>query len=245
MQLSETAAGQIAGPLTRALYPGLSEMQGDPARMRAAFLKGVEALGVFAMPAAFGLSFVAGDFTHVVLGEKWRAAAPAIALLAPVIGLQSLFFATQSYAVALGLTRLVFFRELIFFVLRMPVFIWAAVQHGLQGAVIAAAAMGLVHVGLNLALFARAGGGAFWAPLWSARRPIVAVAAMALWFLMLRPAAAPMETVSPVLRLGADIFCGGAIYAAALWAGWRAEGRPDGVEGRALSACAALTRRFF
>ena len=111
LHLSELAPGQVAAPVTRALYPGLSQMQSDPARMRAAFLKGVEALGVFAMPAAFGLAFVAEDFTAVVLGENWRAVGPVIALLAPVVGLQSLFFATQAYATALGLTRLVFFRE--------------------------------------------------------------------------------------------------------------------------------------
>lgn len=239
LHISEIAAGQVAGPVTRALYPGLSEMQGDAARMRAAFLRGVEALGAFAMPAAFGLAFVAQDFTSVVLGGKWGAAAPAIALLAPVIGLQSLFYATQAYAVALGLTRLVFFRELIFFAVRAPVFVWAAFRHGLDGAVLAAAAMGLVHVGLNLALFARAGGGAFWAPLWSARRPLAGVAAMALWFLMLRPHAEPIAALAPMFRLGADVVAGALIYAAALWALWAAEGFPDGVERRLV--CAART----
>ncbi len=243
LHLSELAAGQIAGPVTRALYPGLSEMQGEPARMRAAFLRGVEALGAFAMPAAFGLAFVADDFTAVVLGEKWAEAAPAIALLAPVVGLQSLFFATQAYAVALGLTRLVFFRELIFFLIRMPVFIWAAMAHGLQGAVLAAAGMGLFHVALNLALFARAGGGAFWAPLWSARRPIAAVAVMAVWFLILRPAALPMEGLAPAWRLGADVLCGAGVYVAALLALWRLEDRPDGVEARGLAVLKSMAGR--
>lgn len=237
MHLSELAPGQIAGPVTRALYPGLAEMHDDPARMRAAFLKGVEALGAFAMPAAFGLAFVAQDFTTVVLGEKWSAAAPVIALLAPVIGLQSLFFATQSYAVALGLTRLVFLRELVFFLLRMPVFVWAALHYGLDGAVIAAAAMGIGHVALNLALFARAGGGAFWAPLWSARRPLAAVAVMAVWFVWLKDLAAPMDAIAPVWRLVIDILSGAIIYAAAIFTLWRAEGAPDGVESRLLSVC--------
>ena len=124
-----------------------------------------EALAAFAMPAAFGLAFVAADFTHVILGQKWDAAIPAIRLLAPVIGLQSLFYASQAYAVALGLTRLVFFRELIFFFIRMPVFVWAALAHGLMGAVLAAAGTGLFHSVLNLALYARSSGGRFWEPL--------------------------------------------------------------------------------
>lgn len=243
-QISEMVAGQIAMPLTRAIFPGLAQMQGDADRMRRAFLRGVEALGAFAMPAAFGLAFVAGDFTHVVLGEKWSAAVPAIAYLAPVIGLQSLFFATQSYAVALGRTRLVFFRELIFFLIRTPVFVWAAIAHGLEGAIIAVAATGLFHVVLNLALYARASGAAFWEPLLAARRPLGAVAVMALWFVLLRPEIAGVDELDSLSRLGADVFSGAAIYAAMLYVFWRVEGRPGGVEENVKSALVSIWNRL-
>ena len=241
--LSELAAGQIASPMTRAIFPGLSEMQGDPARMRAAFLRGVEALGIFAMPAAFGLAFVAADFTHVVLGEKWAAAAPVIALLAPVIGLQSLCFATQAYAVALGLTRLVFFRELMFFLVRTPVFIWAAISYGLDGAVVAAAATGLLHVGLNLAIYARAGGGRWWDPIVRARRPLAAVAAMGAWFLIVRPYLGGADSLAPALRLAVDVLSGAVLYIGALALLWAAEGRPDSVERQVLAALAVRAKR--
>ncbi len=243
-QLSEMVAGQIAMPLTRAIFPGLSEMQGDAARMRQAFLRGVEALGAFAMPAAFGLAFVATDFTGVVLGEKWAAAAPVIALLAPVIGLQSLFFATQSYAVALGLTRLVFVRELVFFLVRMPVFIWAALAHGLRGAIIAVAVTGLFHVALNLALYARASRAMFWQPLLAARRSLGAVAAMAAWFIFVRPHFAAVEDLAPALRLIADIVLGVLVYAVALYGFWRAEGRPDGVERNIRETAETIKNRL-
>lgn len=244
LQLSEMVAGQIAAPLTRAIYPGLSELQEEPERMRAGFLKGVEALGAFAMPAAFGLAFTAPDLTLVVLGEKWRGAVPAIEFLAPVIGLQSLFYATQAYAVALGLTRLVFFRELIFFILRMPVFLWAALAHGLNGAILAAAGMGLFHVFLNLALYARASGAPFWEPVAAARRPIGAVGAMAIWFLLIRPHLGLVDGLAPFLRLLADIVAGVIVYAGALFTLWRLQGAPDGIERRILSAGSTGVRKF-
>lgn len=244
LQLSEMVAGQIAAPLTRAIYPGLSELQAAPERMRAGFLKGVEALGAFAMPAAFGLAFTAADLTLVILGENWRAAVPAIEFLAPVIGLQSLFYATQSYAVALGLTRLVFFRELIFFLVRMPVFVWAAMAYGLDGAVLAAAGLGLFHVILNLALYARASGGAFWEPLSAARRPLGAVGAMAIWFLVIRPHLSAFADLAPLLRLTADITAGAMVYLGALFILWRFEGGPDGIERRILSAVSTARRKF-
>ncbi|NOX82493.1 MAG: oligosaccharide flippase family protein [Alphaproteobacteria bacterium] len=230
LQLSEMAAGQVARPLTRALYPGLSTLQDEPERMRRAYLRGVGALGAVAMPAAFGVAFVANDLVFLLLGEKWLGAVMVIEILAPVIGLQSLFYATQSYAMALGLTRLIFIRELIYLVVRLPIFIWATMAYGLPGAVWAGAGLGVFHVGLNLALYARASGRSFWQPLASAHRSLGAVAVMALYFLSLRPSLAGLADMAPALRLAADIVAGAGVYIGAHTALWLAQGRPDGVE---------------
>lgn len=233
-QLSEMATAQIGWPLTRAIYPGLSSMQGEVERMRAAFLRGVAALGAFAMPGAFGFAFVAHDLVALLLGDKWAATAGVIQLLAPVIGLQALFFAVQSYAMALGLIRLVFWRELVFLVIRMPVFIWSALTNGLTGAIWAAAGLGLFHIALNLALYARASGRPFWDPLVSARRSIGAVAAMAIYFLAVRPELPAIAEAPIAVRLFSDIFIGAGLYVLAHLALWRFEGQPDGVEAQAL-----------
>jgi lipopolysaccharide exporter len=247
-QLSEMIAGQLALPLSRAIYPGLSTLQGEPERMRRAFLHGVAALGVIAMPAAFGLAFVAEDATALLLGEKWLGAIPVIQILAPVAGLQSLFYASQSYAMALGLTRLVFFRELVYFLIRLPVFVWAVLTYGLEGAIWAAAGLGLFHVALNLALYARTSGGRFWEPLISARRSLIATAAMAVWFLWLHPNfggadIGVSDTLALGLRLLADISAGAAVYGTAMVAAWVAEGRPDGVERSIWRAVIAIRQR--
>ncbi len=230
LQLSEMATGQIALPLTRAIYPGLSTLQDDPERMRRAYLRGVSALGAFAMPAAFGFAFVARDLVFLLLGDKWLSAAMVIERLAPVIGLQALFYATQSYAMALGLTRLIFFRELLFLFIRLPVFIWAAIAHGLTGAVWAAAGLGLFHVALNLALYARASGRPFWQPLLSAHRSLAAVAVMTLYFLLLRPLLIGQADFTPAIRLIADVLIGAGVYTGFHTAIWLGEKRPGGVE---------------
>ncbi|MEO1243438.1 MAG: lipopolysaccharide biosynthesis protein [Pseudomonadota bacterium] len=241
-QLSDMVAEQLAAPLSKAVYPGLSSLQDEVDRMRKAFLRSVAALGVIAMPAAFGFAFVAEDATALVLGEKWAGVAPVIKVLAPVAGLQSLFYAAQYYAMALGLTRLVFIRESAFFLIRFPVFIWAVAAHGLNGAIWAAAGTGVLHVILNLALYARAGGGKFWEPLWSARRSFGAVAVMALWFLWLRPEVAPIDALPLASRLIADIAMGAAIYGLALTGLWIGEGRPDGVERQIWRTARAFTK---
>ena len=240
VQLSEMIPGQIGMPLTRALYPGLTALERDLERMRKAFLEGVSALGAVAMPAAFGFAFVATDLTYLLLGEKWSGVAPVIHILAPVIGLQSLFYGVQSYAVALGLTKLVFFRELLFFVVRFPIFLWAALNHGLKGAVIAVAWLGIFHVVLNLAIYARASGRPFWEPLWGARRSFGAIAAMMVYFALARANLAPIVEAPVLLRLGLDVLIGGSIYVASHSLLWIAEGKPDAVEKRILAALSSI-----
>ncbi len=243
-QLAELPTAEIASPIARAIYPGLSALQADPARMRLAYLKGVEALGAVAMPAAIGFAFVARDLISLLLGEKWLAAAPVIEVLTPVMGLQTLFIATQYYAMALGLTRLVFFRELMFFLIRFPAFVWASFAYGLEGAIYAAAGCGLIHAGFNLVLYARASGGPFWEPLWSARRSLASVAVMAAYFFFARPWIVPLDGLPLAAGLGADILVGAGLYVAAHVALWRLEGGPDGAEKSAIGASRALLARI-
>lgn len=244
VQLAEMTTNEIAAPMARAVYPGLAALQSEAARMRAGFLKGVEALAAVALPASIGFAFVAEDLIGLLFGEKWAEAVPVVEILTPVIGLQTLFVATQFYAMALGRTRLVFIREVVFFLIRFPLFVWASLAYGLMGAVWASAACGLFHVALNLALYAQVARARFWEPLWRTRRSLAAVAAMAGWFVFLRPLVPAIADAPAAFRLPADIVIGAGVYIAALAAFWRAEGRPDGIEAVALSVVArAVDRR--
>jgi PST family polysaccharide transporter len=197
--------------------------------MRAAFLRGVEALGAIAMPAAVGFALVARDLTPLLLGEKWLAAVPVIEIITPVMGVQMPLLATQYYAMALGLTKLVFIRELIFFLIRTPVFIWASVEYGLTGAAWAVAACGVIHIVLNLALYARASGDGALTPMWRARRTILAAASMVGALLWLRGAGLTGDA-STIVRLVVEIVAGVGAYAGAHAVLWRLEGAPEGVE---------------
>ena len=244
LQLAELPTREFSSQIARALYPGLSMLQGDPARMRGGFLRAVEALGVVAMPLSFGLAFVARDFVAIFLGAGWAGAAPAVELLAPVLGLQTLFLATQHYAMALGRTELLFFRELIFAVVRLPVFIAATIGYGLEGAIAAAAALGLFQIFLDLIMYERLSGGSFREPLAAAHRSLGAVAAMVLFFVLLRPWLDESLPVSLFASLVRDVACGGAVYVGALLAIWRAEGSPGGAERLILNSGSGLLARL-
>lgn len=243
LQLAELPTREIAFPVTRAIYPGLSELQEDPRRANQAFLKGVEAMAAIAVPAAIGFAFVARDLVPLLLGEKWSTAIPVVEIITPIMGVQMPLLATQYYAMAVGSTRLVFIRELIFFFVRTPAFIFASIKFGLTGAAWAVAACGVFHVALNLALYARTSGDHFWRPIWRSRRSLVSVAAMAA---VLHFARLGGETTAgaQLFHIAAQALVGAGIYFACHAALWRLEKTPDGVERLSLDLAAPVLRRF-
>lgn len=231
-QLAGLITSEIADPVARAIYPGLSEMRGQADDMRQAFLGGVSAVAAIALPAAFGASFVAENLVSVILGEKWLKTIPVLQYLAPAFGLQALVLAMHYYAIARDKTRLVFFRELGFATFKLPVFIWASSHYGLIGAVYAAMGTVLAYVLLQLILYSQVAGDSFLRPLIVARRSFLGVAAMAVWFFSMRPLMPQIEALPLLLQLGIDIAAGAILYVGAHIVSWQLEGRPIGIESR-------------
>jgi O-antigen/teichoic acid export membrane protein len=81
---------RIAGPVQKVLWPAMSEMQDEPERIAAAWVRVVRLLGLITVPALFGMIVVAHEFVDVVLGPKWAQAATLIQILAWVGVLQAL-----------------------------------------------------------------------------------------------------------------------------------------------------------
>jgi len=243
MQLAELPTRELAYPASRAIYPGLSELQAEPQRARDAYLKGVEALAAVAMPAAIGFALIARDLIPFLLGEKWSDAISVVEIITPVMGAQMPYLATQFYAMALGATRLVFFRELAFFLVRTPAFIAATLAYGLKGAAATVAACGVLFIALNLTLYAQVSGDGAWRPVWRARRSFLASAAMAAAVLAMR-AAGVIEPLAPLFRIIAEIAAGVGVYVGVHALLWRLEGLPEGVERSMIDLGRPLLRRI-
>lgn len=223
-------SGEVAIPMAQAIYPGLSELQGDNAAMRSAYLRAAEALALIAAPASFGVAFVAHDLVALLLGPGWERAALMLQYFSPAAGLGVVYYATNAYALAMGRARLLFWREVLVFIIRMPIFIVAAFLYGLVGAAIACAIGLLVIAALNAGLYVRLSGGAPFEPLWRARRALAGVAAMAAYFVFLRGHVQGLDSLPLAARLCADAIVGAGVYGAAVWGLWRAEGAPESIE---------------
>lgn len=230
-QVAAIATTELATPIARAVYPGLSTLQADADAMRRAFLRGTEALAAIALPAAVGSALVADEIVSILLGDKWPGAVPIVQVFGPVLGLMSIFFATQGLAMAAGMTRLVFFRELIFLCVKLPVFVVATHIWGLTGALVAVAFNSVVYVSLQSRLYAQVTKRSAFEPILTCWRSILALSGMLVWFWLIRPMVADgLETLPTAVRLLVDVAFGASGFIAMHFSLWQLSGKPEGIE---------------
>ena len=234
MTLSDLVGRELALPMVKALYPGLSSLQNDPAQMNRAYLRGVEAMSMIVAPAAFGLAFLAEDMVTFVLGDGWPMAVSVVATVTPAYGLMSVLSGVQTLAMANGKVRPLVIRELFYFLLQMPLLVTATVLYGFKGAIWATAISSVCYIGLQSWLYAQVTGDKWWRPLWSAHRGILSVIPMAFWFFFFRPDIASIEELPIMGRILMDVVTGVMIYGGSVLILWQITGRPDGIEKQTI-----------
>jgi O-antigen/teichoic acid export membrane protein len=134
---------RIAIPIAQVLFPAMSRIQDEPARMAEYWRRSIQMLAAFAMPALVGLILVAPDFVAVALGSKWSEAVPVIRLLGVVGLLQTLQFLNPIVLQALDRTSLLFRWTLFSYVCAVAAFV-VGLQWGIVGVAAAFAASAAV-----------------------------------------------------------------------------------------------------
>ena len=210
--LTSLIASKFVPPLNEVAYPAYARMQDDPRQLAVAFLKAVRLIMLVTCPLYLGLSVVAPDAITLVLGEKWRAMAPLVTVLALAMPVQTLHILFAPAVNALGHTRITM-RSSLFGAALMPPAFFAGVHWGAMGLAYAwLAAFPLVP--LFTFVQARAKLGIDARRLAAAVAPgLLASAAMALAVFSLGGALAPL---APWQRLGVESAVGASAYAALL-----------------------------
>jgi O-antigen/teichoic acid export membrane protein len=72
---------QISWVLSRVMFPVLSRMQKDTARVKQAYLRAIGVIGLVTFPIVTGLFAVAEPFVLTVFGPKWEAMVPIVQIL--------------------------------------------------------------------------------------------------------------------------------------------------------------------
>lgn len=222
-------------PLGRVLLPGISIIQSDMARVRAAFLNVFGAIVASALPMTIGLMLVAEDVVYVLLGAKWVQVIEPLRILAFVGMASSLHHTVGIMLVGLGRVRIytvmVWTNLAAFVFLAVAIFpdakvIGIALIQAALGGFMAALVLGAaVFLGLLTI-------GGLVRSLW---RPVLAGAAMAAAVYAVHPALA----MGHLPRLIVEAAVGATVYGLVLFAAWLLARCPDGPEQFVISAVQA------
>lgn len=235
--IGQLMTAEIGPPINRALLPTLASMQDNVERMRSATLKTLSVVSTVVLPLGAGLAVVAPSATLVLLGSKWTAATPFIAIFSLVGAVRVLSGPVASLLLVMGHSKqqasinwieFAIFGLAAFALVPSIGFVGLAYARLLSALVIATLylAIGRMYAGIRVGEIA----GALW-------RPCVGVALMAALLPLLFDVGRP-----PIMQLVVQVASGAATYSAWMIASWLAMGRPDGLERLVLERVGMKSR---
>ena len=228
--IGQLPTAEIGPTINRTLLPTLSTLHDDPERMRSAVLKTVGVVSTLTLPLGVGLAFVAEPAALLLLGEKWRAAIPFIAIFAIGGAIRVSVGAFSTYLMVLGDSKFLAHATWIEFIAFL---IAAAILTPLYG-LIGLAEARLVSSCVNWLIFVvavtrknqiryRDLGRVLW-------RPLLGVVAMAIVLSALLCSDWPL-----IFKLGIQISTGAFSYILFVISAWWMTGKPDGLESLAIN----------
>jgi O-antigen/teichoic acid export membrane protein len=96
---------QVDGVVTQTLYPVICAVKDKPALLRESFWKSNRLALLWATPMGLAAALFAGDFVHLVIGEKWRFAVPLLAIVGLNAAVNQIAFNWTAFFRAVGDTK--------------------------------------------------------------------------------------------------------------------------------------------
>ncbi len=220
---------EATAPIAQTLFPGFARMADDPARLRHAYLRAQGLLCAIAFPIGIGFAAVAHLAVPLALGPQWTGATAVIQVIATVIALQTLATSLQPLAMALGETRLLFGRDLVNLLVRVPAMAVGMVLAGFPGILYGHAAAAMIGTLISMHLVRRLTSLSIRDQITSNARTLAASAVMVGAIVTLEAQLAP-RALGPGAMLGLACAVGVASFVGAAGLLWLLAGRPSGPE---------------
>jgi O-antigen/teichoic acid export membrane protein len=245
--LSVLPTREATTPIAQTLFPAFAMLRDEPARLRAAYQRGQSLLCTVALPVGFGFALIARPLVLVSMGARWEPAIFIIELLSGTLAIQTLASSVQPLAMALGLTRSLFNRDLVNLVMRIPLVILGYKFAGLPGIVIARCVSGVTSTLINMLMIKRLLDLSIGIQLRANARTFIATLFMLLTGgpLMFFLRSISFTKSAYIVDIGTSIICGSLIYSGSIYVLWVVAGRPSGPETEIGKVIKGLALKFF
>ncbi len=218
-------------PLFQALMPAFSLIQSDIPKLAGAYRK-IQALTfAFGFPFGIGFALVADLLVPLVLGSQWMPTVPVIQIVSVLFAIQTVTAANQPLALALGRTKVIFWRDVVGLAVRMPLTVGGLWANGMTGLLIGRLCAGIIHSAISISVTRDLIGVSLREQFSGVWRAALSTLIMAL---AVGAAKSRLEQSQDHLVLGIQLvsltLLGVSIYIISLFAIWHLHGRKNGVE---------------
>jgi PST family polysaccharide transporter len=118
-ELASLPTRETTTPLNRALFPAFSQLIHQPERFTNAYLTSISIFYSIILPIGFGLALVAEPLVLLALGKQWSGAIIVLEMLAATYAVACIASVTKAIAMATGKTKMIFKRDIVFFVVKV------------------------------------------------------------------------------------------------------------------------------
>lgn len=229
--LAQIPTRETTAPLTKVIYPGFANIRDDPARLAAAYQRAQSLVTAIALPAGFGAALIADPLIRLAMGDKWEPVIFVVQGLAAIFALQTLGSLSTPLGMARGETRVLFNRNVLMLIVRVPLIVAGMLVGGLKGIVIARLVSGLFSIFVSLRLVRRFTGLSLEQQLSANGRALLSIAAMVGGVALVSPLLGTgTDTMSLLTRIAVSGAVGGLVYCGTSFLLWIAMNRPSGPE---------------
>ena len=231
--LSNLPTREATAPIANTLFPAYSRIKGDKEKLARAFLLSQKILLAIALPLGFGFAAISITFIPMAVGHKWDQAIPIVQICSMVFAYMAITIPTQSLAMALGETKSLFIRDLVYLGIRVPFIIVGMAYGGLMGIVYGRCIASVLGSFVVMAIANRTINVTFREQLGGMARYIISSALM--YFAVVNSANFfGFAELSVYLKVALQVIIGGFVYAASSGILWVLLKFPTGLESEIL-----------
>lgn len=243
-ELSGMASEEFAAPIRRALYPGITKMQQDYARMAETLKSAIGIIVLVGLPATVGIGITAPLLIAVFLGENWVEAAPIVTALSVFFAGHIFYPNSHLIYYAIDRPQITAYLNMTRVFLLLPTLLIYVPEYGAIGAAWSLAAVDWLVIVIEYFILIRLTPLSFLGVLSKVWRSTTAVAIMTLLVALALKTPAFLIQDSTFLHLIFCVLVGVSSYVGAVSLLWWISGMPHGPEAYCLGLLKRAIGKF-
>jgi len=243
--LANLATTEVTSPIQATLFPSFTQLVHDPERIQRAYQTAQATLFAVSFPIGVGFALISPTFVLLAMGEKWMPAVTIIQVIAVTVASLQFSSVARPLSMAKGKTKLIFYRDMLGFSVRVPLIVAGLYFGGLSGILLGRALATIVTIFINMLIVKSLIAISLGSQFINNSRTLISCMAMAAGVLFLENKLGTGGTTSQLFfKLIAFVISGGLIYLCTHFALWFLVKKPNGPEKEIMALFNKLLRKI-